>query len=331
MESTKQYDCLALGFDVNADFSDMSSFFRKNSWRIKFIKSMPLFFGHPCDSMKCCDMLGNDLKLWLIRLDEKYYVFLNCGIKRYDNYLAELEAYDSVLYDASYPVLRGFETEKEANGFYNNLSSLLSDTVIHESIIQKFNAKYFTQLREYDISLGRITEKFEHTIYRFNNSQNLSIVLQKHDSKTYESYSIIVNRRGRIAFKTENDRNACWDFLVSFYQKFEEKKVSGVSDQLFLTDFLMELMQNSDEVKNFKMKDGKAVFLDCYFMGYSITFRAITRNGRYWGKDFEFKTYDSEGGIGLGRITERFKMEYLKNYLREIFPNVEFLQKYINS
>lgn len=331
MESTKRYILMGLGLDVHADFGEMSKFFRENERRIKFIKSIPLFFGHEDDQMKHCDFLSNDLKLWLLQCDDEYYVFLNCGIKRYNNYEAVLDAHDAVFYDFSYPVLRNFKTEKEALEFYDRISFLLKDTVIHESITKMFNAKYFTEAKENDVNYGKILQTFEHTIYKFNNSQKFAIVLQKHNSQFPGNYSIIVNRNVRISFGTEGERNACWDFLVEFYEKFEEKKVDEISNQLFLSDFLTELMQNSDEVYGFQKREGQATFLECRFKNYHIRFLLITRNGRYHGKDFTFRGYFSpRDSFDIGGIEDRFKIEYLKSYLKKRFPDEEFLQKYIN-
>lgn len=330
MELTKRYACMALGFNVNADFSEMSRFFQRNERRIKFIKSTPLFFAHPDDQLKHPDMLGNDLKMWLMQCDESYYVFLNCGIKRYNNYLSVLDAYSDVLYDFSYPVLRKFETEEEALEFYDRLSTMFQDTTIGESITKKFNAQYFTEARESDVNLGRVVETFQRVIYQFNVSQKFAIVLQKHNGERFESNSIIVNKNIRISFETEKDRNACWDFLVNFYSQFKEKKVSGISDQLFLTDFLMELMQNADDINKLETKERQVIRLECRFRGYRITFRTITRNGSYWGKDFEFRSYYIGDGIGIGERVERYKIEYLKDYLKKTFPDEEFMQKYIN-
>lgn len=324
---TKKYKHIVLGFDVSADFREINRILTKNKRWLQFIKSSPIFFMDQDDEIIKCDELGEDLKLWLMSCEQEYYVFLNCGIRRYDNYLANLKAEDSVKYDISYPIFERFENEKDALAFYEKIEALLDVVRMKESICQKFSAIYISEIRN-DYSYNRKIDFFEKTIYYFNNSQKLSIFLQKMDKSEFvtSTYSIFVNRKIEICFDNEKNRDACWEYLINFYEKFEEKKIKGMSTQLFLTDFLLELMQNSEEVEEFKKEEGKVSWLRCKFKGYSIFFRLISRNGRYWEKYFEFKIFHYEKSI----LIKRSNIQAFKSMMKELFYEEEFMEKYFS-
>jgi len=100
---------------VSADFREINRILTKSEWWLQFIKSSPIFFMNQDDEIIECDELHNDLKLWLMSCKQEYYVFLNCGIRRYDDYLGNLRAFDNVKYDMSYPI---FERLISRNGRY---------------------------------------------------------------------------------------------------------------------------------------------------------------------------------------------------------------------
>lgn len=327
METTK-YENMYLEFDVTADFREMERILKQNQSKIQFIKSESLIFQAQDEQINKCKMFNNDLKLWLMSSGDTYYVFLNCGLKRYDSFSANLGPNDEVKYDISYPIFEIFDTEKEAIAFYEKIKLLLNKVRITESICQKFNAKYISDSSYEVYKDGRNVGFFERTIYSFNKSQKFIIFLQKINSN-YKDYYIIVNRKVKIAFDSIEERDACWKYITKFYENFEENKICGISTQLFLTDFLSELVQMSDTVREFQKKEGKVSWLRCEFNGYDIFFRLISRNGRYWGENFEFKIIKFEN-FEMVYDVQRSEIKCLKSILQEIFPKEEFIQKYFS-
>lgn len=59
-------------------------------------------------------------------------------------------------------------------------------------------------------------------------------------------------------------------------------------------------------------------------MSYPIFERLISRNGRYWGKAFEFQIYEKEGMFNQ----KTYETQYLKSIMQEFFPEEEFMKKY---
>lgn len=323
-----KYRYMGMNFDVTADFRGISRILDANERYMQFIKDEPVFFLPQDDKIIECKNFYNELKLWLMHSKNNYFVFLNCGIQRYDNYLSDLDGYDGVCYDISYPILEIFDTENEALEFYGRLKLLISQVKVTEPICQKFNGKYISEVdsRDYSDKYSRNVDAFVKTLYEFNNSQKLTIFLQKIDS-IFGIYYIFVNRKLKISFNTIEDRNACWDYLTDFYEKFNMKKICDISTQLFLTDFLFELMNNSEYVDKFQKIENRVTALNCKFNGYKIEFRRTSRNGRYHGNDFEFKIYKYENFEQV-YCENRYKMEYLKKLLQEVFAEEEFMQKY---
>lgn len=327
MKTTK-YNYIGLGFDVTADFRGMNRILKSHERRMQFIKSESMFLLPEDEQVIRCNDFDNDLKLWLMQSENTYFVFLNCGIRRYDDYLSNLNAYDSVRYDISYPILEIFDNEDDAIALYNKIESFLSQIRITESICKKYNAKYISEISSNDYNYSRKVDTFENVIYVFNKSQKLAIFLQKMNCK-FGNFYIFVNRKIKIAFDTIEDRDACWDYLTNFYEKFNMTKIDGISTQLFLTDFLSELMENAEEVDKCQKVEGKISWLKCIFNGYDIFFRLISRNGRYWGKSFEFEIYKYEN---FKRVYDgqRFETEYLKEMMQELFAEEDFMQKYFS-
>lgn len=329
-----EYERMWVGFDVYADFREINRKLKTSySRKIKVIKSEPIFFGPEDDQTINCDDLENDLRLCLMRFEDRiakrirYYVFLNSGLKRYNDYLNQLKAYDLVLYDISYPIFEEFDTEKEATQFYEKVQALLHEIRMTEFICKRFNSKIHQYSHKY-VSSEITRTTFEKTIYSFNKSQKLLIFLQKIDDN-FGDYAILLNRKMVIEFDNVEDRDACWEYITNFYEKFEEKSIRGISTQLFLTDFISELVANADTVSKFEKIEGKASLLQCEFNGYNIKFKLPFRNGRYWDNSFEFEVWKYED-LKLVFRQERFKIEYLKELLQEQFPDEEFMQKYFN-
>ncbi len=330
-----EYQQMWVDFDVYADFREVNRKLKTSySREIKIIKSAPIFFAPEDDQSIDCDYLEYDLRLCLMRLEDwiakkrlRYYVFLNNGLKRYNDFISQLNAYDLVLYDISYPIFEEFDSEKEATQFYEKVEALLHEIRMTESICKRFNSRIYQYSHKY-VSSEITRTTFEKTIYSFNKSQKLLIFLQKIDNQ-YEEYAILVNRKMVIQFDNIKDRDACWEYITSFYEKFEEKNIRGMSTQLFLNDFISELVANADTVSKFEKIEGKASLLQCKFNGYNIRFRLASRNGRYWSNSFEFEIWKFED-LKMVFRQERFRIEYLKNLLQEQFSDEEFMQKYFN-
>lgn len=326
---TEKYTRIALEFDVTADFREVNRILTENKRSLQFIKSSPIFFANEDDEIIECDEFGKDLKLWLMSCNQEYYVFLNCGIRRYDNYLNDLKALSSVNYDISYPIFEVFDNEKDALAFYEKIELLLDTVKMQESVKKKFKVEDISQIMPNDYHYGRRVDFFEKTIYCFNHSQNLSIFLQKMDSEFSSMYYIFVNRKIKLFFDNKENRDECWKYLTNFYNKFKKKTIQGVSTQLFLTDFFIELKKKTKKVREFEKEEGKVVWLRCEFKGYDIFFRLISRNGRYWGDDFELNIGKYEKGERV--FNENMgKIRYLKSMMQKLFLEEEFMKKYFS-